>query len=284
MTSLKRFLFLVLSLPLIFATKAVAVPIHYSIDHDPISHITSITNFSDSEGSLRTFSVIADPFEEGGAYNPIFISPGSTIEYVDEATFQTTGTWWTFLTGSKGDKISTKNNKEPPTKIWNGKGGTNDARWWYLLPGKNQAWKQGPNESLSEDLPISTWVYIEASSAVGFVDTKPENNFETTATKNTLFHLGKEGKDNPKDKPNPPNTNIDWTYLLNIDSPFPADQAQLLLAEGTITVPKTDSEAILSVYTEVAGVGCIPEPETLALLVLGLALISLIQKNNQPSE
>lgn len=247
----------------LLATKTVYADfIHYAAEYDPVTEITTITNYPDSLVSVPTFSVVLSPHALGGALNPVFVDPGDAIE------FQSNGQ---FTVGHQGiHHLCINSAKLPKNKIWTVTATeSQDPHYipcWYKWDATSGVWVE--HTGGTTDAKVCDW-FATNNVVLKFTDGNPNLTlYDGTLRTHSKHHVGAGGGNPP---PGPP----DWPYVL-YSSPTPPeawffadDQTMFYLEYGFTEVPNGDSLDFLSLYTPNAGTGCSPEPATLGLLALG---------------
>jgi len=244
---------------LFVTTETRAVPIHYSVSYDFIDESTTITNFSDHLEWLRTFSTILDPHSQGGAFDPIFIAPGSAISYFNDGAFTPLGIW-----GLKKE-AKVLNETKDKDKTWN----------WSQIDGKLEVrrgdkWVEVPD---GEVIKVCDWIRITKDDR-GYLEGTKGNRCKVDGQKEGVWHMGGP-------PPGPAPSFDDKAPIIDISSSdfwFFEPFMFVFLESGYIEVPETDSSNFLSVATPNAGVGCvIPEPTTICLMGFGiLGLLGIV--------
>ena len=281
------------TLSLSLAQSASAALVNYSVEYDPVSEISIFNNSLDSLAPLRTFSSIINPTALGGAFNPIWINPGDGIKFFADGSYSIINN-----PPSKPPAVETvyRNGGVPPDKTWRLEMIT-DGPWKKWIPDpkdpRKGSWEdhEGNPDDGSDIAKISNWYYFPGFSYVAFIDSKAEYGFKagfrdgTTATK---LHVGAEEK-NGFIPPNPATLmSSQEIYLPAPPNFFEEDAPSVLLAEGFIEVPETDSLDFMSVYTPNAGAGSVATPEPspfLSLLALGtLGAASTLKRKLKSSQ
>lgn len=262
------------TLPLLAIAKPVnAALMNYSVEYDPVSKISIFNNSSDSLESLRTFSSIINPNSLGGAYNPVYISPGDSIKFFADGSY-------TLIDNPPSNPVSIepeyKNGKVQPDKEWKMSMITLGGwKKWIPDPKDPKKGKWEDHDGLPDDgvatAKKSDWFYFETLAFAEFVDSDPQYTFKAgSRNKPVKMHVGAEEKGGfiPPD-PNP------LTSLLFEPAPpnfFEEDAPSALLTQGFIEVPQTDTLNFMGIYTPNAGAGSVATPEpssTLCFLALG---------------
>lgn len=278
---------LTISSILLVSNKAEATYIAYDVQYNPVSGTSVFTNHFDSLAPLRTFSSIINPSTLGGAFNPLWVTPGDSISFFSDGTYATTSR-------NPFNPVQYINGTVDRDKIFRLSLDFN-GEWHKRNPGPPPSWTDHnceqsppsgpPNQpgyprDCSDNGKRSDWYAFPSGNQGSFTD--GNQNYQIDIPQRGLIDLLVHvGADEPGESI-PPRPGTSSSSLLSPINFFEPDAPAFLLAGGLLTVPHTDTLDFMSVYTPNAGAGSVPEPSSIFLLIIGsLSFIGFVRANSR---